>query len=219
MATETPDKGGADEAPATPSPRKIDPTPQEAYFFLYILKHLKNKPEVDWEAVAREANFKNGPTANARFRQIKQKLGFAAAPTPKKARASGEASGSKTPRSRVRLHSPVPQQASMTSCSVERSLKYEVDLYRTSNDKLASWKHSFPAKAKMLADDADDAEEAQDTEHEAQPAKSAAAGHHHFQSAMGHIKDEEDDEDERPPFSASMFNGVDDSGLASQYAH
>lgn len=71
MATETPKKGGGShEAPATPSPRKIDPTPQEAYFFLYILKHLKNKPEVDWEAVAREANFKNGPTANVRLAML-----------------------------------------------------------------------------------------------------------------------------------------------------
>lgn len=70
----------------------------------------------------------------------------------------------------------------------------------------------------MLADDADDAEEAQDTEHETQLAKLTAA-EDHLEGPTGHIKDEEDDEDEQPPFSASMFNGVEDSGLASQYAH
>ncbi|KAL8365771.1 hypothetical protein RB595_004516 [Gaeumannomyces hyphopodioides] len=178
MVTETPKKGGAREAPTTPGPRRIDPTPQEAYFFLYILKHLKNKPEVDWEAVAQEANFKNGPTAN--------KLGFAASPTPKKSKSSGEASGPKTPRSRVRKTAATPRKP----------------------------------KAKIAADDADDAEPGGHDEDPEQEAARLAKLHHpdHLENVVGHIKDEEDDEDREPPFSSSMFTDVADSGLASQYA-
>ena len=39
------------------------PTPQESYLFYTLLKHMKDKPEIDWEGVARDNNFKNSDTA------------------------------------------------------------------------------------------------------------------------------------------------------------
>jgi hypothetical protein len=40
-----------------------DPSPQEAFLFYAIIKNMKGKPEVDWAAVAVDANFKNAETA------------------------------------------------------------------------------------------------------------------------------------------------------------
>ena len=42
------------------------PTQTEGMLFFYVIKHLKSKPEVDWEAVAGEAGFKNGDVAKVR---------------------------------------------------------------------------------------------------------------------------------------------------------
>lgn len=41
------------------------PTPGEAMFFYTIMKHMKNKPDVDWAAVAEESAFKNAEVAKA----------------------------------------------------------------------------------------------------------------------------------------------------------
>ncbi|EHA50494.1 hypothetical protein MCOR27_008855 [Pyricularia oryzae] len=68
-------------APETPKKETPAPTPQEAAFFMYVMKHNKNAPDVDWDAVAQDANLKNGGCARTRFRQIKAKLGFAATET------------------------------------------------------------------------------------------------------------------------------------------
>lgn len=122
-------------------PKAVEPTPQEAYFFLNILVNQTNKPDVDWEAVAQASGFKNGQTANvsgvskalhfitteasqilspvevephhteftlttkiqARFRQIKQKLGYATIGSPRK---KIDVAGSKTVGGRVRKSAP-----------------------------------------------------------------------------------------------------------------
>ncbi|GAB1313057.1 hypothetical protein MFIFM68171_03267 [Madurella fahalii] len=51
------------------------PTAQEAYLFFTIIKNMKGKPEVDWNAVAADNGFKNAETAKVRYGQIKRKLG------------------------------------------------------------------------------------------------------------------------------------------------
>ncbi|KAJ4254894.1 hypothetical protein NW762_009692 [Fusarium torreyae] len=83
---------------------KKEPTAAEAMLFFSIVKHTRNKADVDWNAVAVEAGFKNADVAKVRFGQVKRKLGIstettapARAPaTPKKSSGSRV---SKTPRS------------------------------------------------------------------------------------------------------------------------
>ncbi|KAH8781867.1 hypothetical protein BGZ57DRAFT_1003436 [Hyaloscypha finlandica] len=65
------EESSATTSAATPSA----PAPKEAIFFLAILNNMKNKPEVDWDAVAQSSGFKNGNTAATRFGQIKKKWG------------------------------------------------------------------------------------------------------------------------------------------------
>lgn len=107
---------------------KKDPTASEAMFFFAIVKHTKNKADIDWTAVATEQGFKNADVAKVghpspntkeclvlpsrakfltqgsqvRFGQVKRKLGIndpATARTPTK---TGVASGrvTKTPTKR-----------------------------------------------------------------------------------------------------------------------
>ncbi|KXX81231.1 hypothetical protein MMYC01_201382 [Madurella mycetomatis] len=52
------------------------PTAQEAYMFYTVIKNMKGKPEVDWNAVAADNGFKNAETAKVRYGQIKRKLGM-----------------------------------------------------------------------------------------------------------------------------------------------
>ncbi|KAK0386490.1 hypothetical protein NLU13_6325 [Sarocladium strictum] len=82
---------------------KKEPTASEAMFFFAIVKHTRNKADIDWAAVATEQGFKNADVAKVRFGQVKRKLGIndtsGAAKTPTK---SGVASGrvAKTPTRR-----------------------------------------------------------------------------------------------------------------------
>lgn len=39
------------------------PTPQEAFMFYTVIKNMKGKPDVDWNAVAVDNGFKNAETA------------------------------------------------------------------------------------------------------------------------------------------------------------
>ncbi|KAK3304400.1 uncharacterized protein B0T15DRAFT_512555 [Chaetomium strumarium] len=50
------------------------PTPQEAYVFYSVVKHIRGKPDVDWDAMAKDCGFKNAETAKVRYGQIKRKL-------------------------------------------------------------------------------------------------------------------------------------------------
>ncbi|EMT68518.1 hypothetical protein ACKRZS_001047 [Fusarium odoratissimum] len=83
---------------------KKEPTAAEAMLFFSIVKHTRNKADVDWNAVASEAGFKNADVAKVRFGQVKRKLGISTettAPsrgpvTPKKTAGARVA---KTPRS------------------------------------------------------------------------------------------------------------------------
>ncbi|CAG8952099.1 hypothetical protein HYFRA_00000837 [Hymenoscyphus fraxineus] len=45
-----------------------------AKFFYIILSNMKNKPDVDWTAVATQAGLKNSKVAQTRFGQIKKKI-------------------------------------------------------------------------------------------------------------------------------------------------
>ncbi|GFP54100.1 hypothetical protein ACSS6W_001762 [Trichoderma asperelloides] len=74
-------------ADETPSKRR-EPTASEAMFFFAIVKHTRNKADIDWEAVAQEQNFKNAEVAKVRFGQVKRKLGIDSNVTPKKGNAS-----------------------------------------------------------------------------------------------------------------------------------
>ncbi|KAK5997107.1 hypothetical protein PT974_02459 [Cladobotryum mycophilum] len=69
---------------------KKEPTASEAMFFYAIVKHTRNKADIDWNAVAEEQGFKNAEVAKVRFGQVKRKLGIAgdATTTPKKAGAT-----------------------------------------------------------------------------------------------------------------------------------
>ncbi|EHK24466.1 uncharacterized protein TRIVIDRAFT_61259 [Trichoderma virens Gv29-8] len=83
-----------------------EPTASEAMFFFAIVKHTRNKADIDWDAVAQEQGFKNAEVAKVRFGQVKRKLGIntETATTPKKASATSTTSTPskvrKTPTSR-----------------------------------------------------------------------------------------------------------------------
>lgn len=48
---------------ANTTPKKKEPTAQEAMFFFAIVKHTRNKADIDWSAVATEQGFKNAEVA------------------------------------------------------------------------------------------------------------------------------------------------------------
>ncbi|KAH6610231.1 hypothetical protein Trco_000251 [Trichoderma cornu-damae] len=75
----------------TPKQRR-EPTASEAMFFFAIVKHTRNKADIDWDAVAQEQNFKNAEVAKVRFGQVKRKLGIDLSATPKKGNTSSAAS-------------------------------------------------------------------------------------------------------------------------------
>ncbi|KAG5926038.1 hypothetical protein E4U42_003701 [Claviceps africana] len=62
------------------TPKKKEPTAQEAMFFFAIIKYTRNKPDVNWKAVAEEQGLKNAEVAKVRFGQIKRKLGISSDP-------------------------------------------------------------------------------------------------------------------------------------------
>ncbi|KAK6069000.1 hypothetical protein SCUP234_06456 [Seiridium cupressi] len=66
-------------APRTPNKQATD---QDARFFYTVLKHMKVKPDTDWDAVASELGYNNAGTAQTRFGQIKKKLGLTFDQTP-----------------------------------------------------------------------------------------------------------------------------------------
>ncbi|KAL7912784.1 hypothetical protein GGI35DRAFT_476616 [Trichoderma velutinum] len=73
---------------------KREPTASEAMFFFAIVKHTRNKADIDWDAVAQEQGFKNAEVAKVRFGQVRRKLGINidSAATPKKGNTSSAAS-------------------------------------------------------------------------------------------------------------------------------
>lgn len=42
---------------------KREPTASEAMFFFAIVKHTRNRADIDWDAVAQEQGFKNAEVA------------------------------------------------------------------------------------------------------------------------------------------------------------
>ncbi|KAL7944409.1 hypothetical protein V8C42DRAFT_346157 [Trichoderma barbatum] len=84
-------------ADETPKQRR-EPTASEAMFFFAIVKHTRNKADIDWDAVAQEQGFKNADVAKVRFGQVKRKLGIDSAATPKK----GSTSSANSTPSKVR---------------------------------------------------------------------------------------------------------------------
>ncbi|EGX93186.1 hypothetical protein CCM_04558 [Cordyceps militaris CM01] len=68
---------------------KPGPTASEAIFFFNIIQHMKNKGDIDWDAVAETTGFKNASVAKVRFGQIKRKYGFdGESPTKKAGKAA-----------------------------------------------------------------------------------------------------------------------------------
>lgn len=63
--TTTPKKGAAKKVGTGATPTK-DPTASEAMFFFSIVKHTKNKADIDWVAVAEDQGFKNAEVAKVR---------------------------------------------------------------------------------------------------------------------------------------------------------
>ncbi|PFH60025.1 hypothetical protein XA68_11546 [Ophiocordyceps unilateralis] len=55
---------------------KKEPSASEAMFFFAIVKHTRNKADIDWDAVAKEQGFKSAEVAKVRFGQVKRKLGI-----------------------------------------------------------------------------------------------------------------------------------------------
>ncbi|KAM0240842.1 hypothetical protein ACHAP5_007768 [Fusarium lateritium] len=85
---------------------KKEPTAAEAMLFFSIVKNTRNKADVDWNAVAEEAGFKNADVAKVRFGQVKRKLGIstetstpARAPTSTPKKGTGSRVSKTTPRS------------------------------------------------------------------------------------------------------------------------
>ncbi|KAH7249818.1 uncharacterized protein BKA55DRAFT_675686 [Fusarium redolens] len=77
---------------------KKEPTAAEAMLFFSIVKHTRNKADVDWNAVATEAGFKNADVAKVRFGQVKRKLGISTETT---APSRGPVTPKKTAGARV----------------------------------------------------------------------------------------------------------------------
>ncbi|KAL6871144.1 hypothetical protein J3F83DRAFT_714092 [Trichoderma novae-zelandiae] len=82
----------------TPKQRR-EPTASEAMFFFAIVKHTRNKADIDWKAVAEEQGFKNAEVAKVRFGQVRRKLGIESGATPKK---GGNTSSAASTPSKVR---------------------------------------------------------------------------------------------------------------------
>ncbi|KAL7821434.1 hypothetical protein V8C44DRAFT_354070 [Trichoderma aethiopicum] len=86
-------------ADQTPKQRP-QPTASEAMFFFAIVKHTKNRADIDWNAVAVEQGFKNAEVAKVRFGQVRRKLGIESNTTPKK--GGGNTSSAASTPSKVR---------------------------------------------------------------------------------------------------------------------
>ncbi|KAI1878979.1 hypothetical protein JX265_003156 [Neoarthrinium moseri] len=65
------------------------PSELQGRLFLSIIKHLKAKPDSDWEAVAQDMGLKDGGIAKQRFSQEMRKLGAAPKAQASKAVKSG----------------------------------------------------------------------------------------------------------------------------------
>ncbi|KAF4999744.1 hypothetical protein FDECE_11399 [Fusarium decemcellulare] len=95
-----------------------EPTAAEAMLFFSIVKHTRNKADVDWEAVATEAGFKNADVAKVRFGQVKRKLGISTdTSAPPRAPATPTKKGTaskvaKTPRSKGKGRGKVKKEES-----------------------------------------------------------------------------------------------------------
>ncbi|KAI6747538.1 hypothetical protein HG530_015848 [Fusarium avenaceum] len=118
---------------------KKEPTAAEAMLFFSIVKNTRNKADVDWNAVAEEAGFKNADVAKVRFGQVKRKLGISTettAPTrtptstPKKGTGSrvskttprstkGKGKGSKVKQENVEIFEDEDEEGDLMKTSVK----------------------------------------------------------------------------------------------------
>ncbi|KAM3504569.1 hypothetical protein MY10362_003487 [Beauveria mimosiformis] len=77
---------------------KTGPTAAEAIFFFNIVQNMKNKGDIDWDAVAESSGFKNAGVAKVRFGQIKRKYGLEGdSPTKKTGKGAQAGDVSSTP--------------------------------------------------------------------------------------------------------------------------
>ncbi|RDA83402.1 hypothetical protein CP532_4828 [Ophiocordyceps camponoti-leonardi (nom. inval.)] len=76
------------------TPTKKEPSAHEAMFFFAIVKHTRNKADIDWESVAKDQGFKSADVARVRFGQIKRKLGLSSVTdTPPRGSATKKRTG------------------------------------------------------------------------------------------------------------------------------
>ncbi|GAO14258.1 uncharacterized protein UV8b_08124 [Ustilaginoidea virens] len=90
---------------AETTPKKKEPTASEAMFFFAIVKHTRNKADIDWNSVAMEQGFKNAEVAKVRFGQVKRKLGISTTDSP------GQSAAPRTP-TKVRSAAGTPTKVS-----------------------------------------------------------------------------------------------------------
>ncbi|KAJ6441952.1 glutathione reductase [Purpureocillium lavendulum] len=99
----------ADDQVATP---KKEPSASEAMFFFAIVKHTKNKADIDWAAVAVEQGFKNAEVAKVRFGQVKRKLGISSNAADSPASATARATPKKaTPKTTTPRKAATPKKS------------------------------------------------------------------------------------------------------------
>ncbi|KAG6008494.1 hypothetical protein E4U43_000133 [Claviceps pusilla] len=94
------------------TPKKKEPTAQEAMFFFAIVKHTRNKADIDWKAVAVEQGFKNAEVAKVRFGQVKRKLGISSDAGPV---AATPPMSSRTPTKKTGSLTGTPTRVAKTS--------------------------------------------------------------------------------------------------------
>ncbi|RDA93847.1 hypothetical protein CP533_6371 [Ophiocordyceps camponoti-saundersi (nom. inval.)] len=98
MTEKTPIKKNAAATETNGTPGKKEPSANEAMFFFAMVKHTRNKADVDWDLVAKDLGLKSGEVAKVRFGQIKRKLGISSVvETPPAAKRTAGTSAKSTP--------------------------------------------------------------------------------------------------------------------------
>ncbi|KAK3387009.1 hypothetical protein B0H63DRAFT_146392 [Podospora didyma] len=99
------------------------PSPAEAYLFFTIIKNMRTKPDIDWQGVANDNNFKNAETAKVRYGQIKRKLGFSDSSGPPRGDTNNasDGNGPSTPSSKKGGITPSSGGAATASGGVKKA--------------------------------------------------------------------------------------------------
>ncbi|KAJ3493599.1 hypothetical protein NLG97_g4629 [Lecanicillium saksenae] len=126
---------------------KPGPTPSEAIFFFNIVQHMKNKGDIDWDAVAVSTGFKNAgvakvrpssspstppattsltstPQLKVRFGQIKRKYGLdGESPAKSPAKKNGRADVPSTPTKEAEEEDPDDDEEEETAKLIKEEIE------------------------------------------------------------------------------------------------